>query len=269
MGLGTFLIDRLGMRVRHQAFFEKLLKLGAGGLGYGAPTTHALSVRLEEQAFRLLVDTVDVPELVVFDVGANHGTYADMVLERSKGRKVTVHAFEPDPDLAQALVSRYADRPTVHITAAAVSDAPGEVTFHRYAQDVLSGLYDRAGQVSLYRNPATSRSFTVPTITLDAYCAQHGIERIHHLKVDTEGHDLYVLKGARRMIEEGRIDHLQFEFSEMNILSRSTFLDHWDLLSPHFDLFRLCLDGLYRIERYDPLLLELYHVVNFVAKRRP
>lgn len=268
MGLGKFLIDRLGMRVKHQALFEKLIKLGAGGLGYGAPTMPALSARLEEQAFRLMVQGADTPELVVFDVGANHGTYVDMILDPGTGKRATVHAFEPDPELAKALVTRFAANPNVHVSAAAVSDSPGEVTFHRYAQDVLSGLYDRAEQVSVYRNPATSRSFTVPTVTIDAYCAQHGITRISHLKVDTEGHDLYVLKGAQRMIAEGRIDHIQFEFSEMNILSRSTFLDHWDLLHPHFDVFRLCFDGLYRIERYDPMLLEVYHVVNFVARRR-
>jgi FkbM family methyltransferase len=229
---------------------------------------YTLSARLEEQALRSMVEQADSGDLVVFDVGANHGTYVDMILDPSIGRKATIHAFEPDPELAKALVTRFSGNTQVHITAAAVSDASGEVTFHRYEQDVLSGLYDRAEKVSVYRNPATSRSFTVPTLTLDAYCAERGIERISHLKIDTEGHDLYVLKGAQRLIQEGRIDHLQFEFSEMNILSRSTFLDHWEILSPHFDLYRLCLDGLYRIERYDPLLLEVYHVVNFVAKRR-
>jgi hypothetical protein len=102
-------------------------------------------------------------------------------------------------------------------------------------------------------------------ITIDDYCAEHGITFIDHLKIDTEGHDLFVLKGAQRMLRERRIGALQFEFSEMNLLSRTTFFDHWNLLQADYDVHRLCTDGLYRIERYDPLLHELYHVVNFYA----
>ncbi len=133
---------------------------------------------------------------------------------------------------------------------------------------MLSGLYGQAGRVSTYRNAKVSSAFTVPTLMIDSYCHQQGIERIHFLKVDTEGHDLAVLRGAAMLLEEGRIDAIQFEFSEMNLLSRSPFIDHWELLHPRYALYRPCLDGLYRIERYDPLLLEVYHAVNFVALRR-
>jgi hypothetical protein len=54
----------------------------------------------------------------------------------------------------------------------------------------------------------------------------------------------------------------------MNLLSHTTFLDHWNLLQERYTLYRLCADGLYPIQAYDPLVHEVYHVVNFFAARK-
>jgi hypothetical protein len=69
------------------------------------------------------------------------------------------------------------------------------------------------------------------------------------------------------MLRRGAIDHVQFEFSEVNLLSRTTFFDHWKLLHPQFTVNRLCQDGLYPIAAYEPVLHEVYHVANFFAVR--
>ncbi|HXG75415.1 MAG TPA: FkbM family methyltransferase, partial [Gaiellaceae bacterium] len=45
----------------------------------------------------------------------------------------------------------------------------------------------------------------------DTFCAERGIEQINYLKIDTEGADLEVLKGASRMLAENRIDLVQVE----------------------------------------------------------
>ena len=56
-----------------------------------------------------------------------------------------------------------------------------------------------------------------------------------------------------------------------NITSGATFMMFWEQLSPGFDLYRMCKDGLYPISKYNGLRLELYYVVNFfaIAKTRP
>jgi hypothetical protein len=51
----------------------------------------------------------------------------------------------------------------------------------------------------------------VDIVTLDAFCVARGIDRISFLKVDTEGGDLDVLRGAERLLAEQRIDVVQVE----------------------------------------------------------
>jgi len=52
---------------------------------------------------------------------------------------------------------------------------------------------------------------SVDLTTLDDYCDVNGVERINYLKIDTEGHDLEVLKGSVNMISERRIDLIEVE----------------------------------------------------------
>ena len=54
----------------------------------------------------------------------------------------------------------------------------------------------------------------VKVITLDDFCSDKGIERISVLKIDTEGHDLAVLKGATGLLKRGAVDFVIFEFND-------------------------------------------------------
>lgn len=47
--------------------------------------------------------------------------------------------------------------------------------------------------------------------TLDDFCTANGISEINLLKIDTEGHDLSVLKGAECMLNSMHIDMIQVE----------------------------------------------------------
>lgn len=52
--------------------------------------------------------------------------------------------------------------------------------------------------------------------TVDAFCAEQGIEHIDLLKTDTEGYETSVLRGANSMFEQGRID---FDLAECDFPS--------------------------------------------------
>lgn len=265
MGFGKLILDRIGMRQRYQGVFERFIKLGASGLGYGVPTNPKLSEELEEVAFARSLERSRSERFVAFDVGANKGMYISMLQRCARGRAMDIHAFEPDGDLVGQLQRTFSASKDLRIVPKGVSDRMGTAIFHKHAHTVLSSFHVAETHPASYRDKTVSEAVEVHLITIDDYCAEHGITFIDHLKIDTEGHDLFVLKGAQRMLRERRIGALQFEFSEMNLLSRTTFFDHWNLLQADYDVHRLCTDGLYRIERYDPLLHELYHVVNFYA----
>ena len=54
----------------------------------------------------------------------------------------------------------------------------------------------------------------VQTQTLDSFCLDKKIENIDVLKIDTEGNELNVLKGAKRLLSENKINLIYTEISE-------------------------------------------------------
>jgi hypothetical protein len=75
----------------------------------------------------------------------------------------------------------------------------------------LSSLHETTPHTRKY--PAKSDKILVPVSTVDDYMAEVGVESISILKIDTEGNEVAVLKGARRAIEQPLIDHIYLEFN--------------------------------------------------------
>ena len=98
--------------------------------------------------------------------------------------------------------------------------------------------------------------------------AQAGISAIDLLKIDTEGFDLNVLRGAKGALDRGAIKVIQFEFIPADIAMRVTMRDFFEILHG-YKLFRLCLNGdLMPLRRYDVKRCEIYVTHNIIAVRR-
>jgi hypothetical protein len=104
-------------------------------------------------------------------------------------------------------------------------------------------------------------------VSVDDYCRTRSIDHIDLLKLDIEGNELEALRGATKMIEEGRIDFIQLEFGATTLAARVSFHDLWTLLSPKFDLYRILKHGLHPIRRYEEVC-EVFMYQNLVAVRR-
>jgi hypothetical protein len=107
----------------------------------------------------------------------------------------------------------------------------------------------------------------VKIISLDVYVKENGLEKICLLKIDTEGHELEVLKGARGCLESGKIDLIHIEFNEMNVISRVFFRDFLTVLKDYIP-YRLLPSGAIQLNR-SPLMTELFAFQNiiFIHKR--
>lgn len=117
--------------------------------------------------------------------------------------------------------------------------------------------------VALFSTSIVAHSVTCTT--LDAFMEANGIERIDLLKIDTEGFDLAVLKGASHALDAGRIGTIQFEFIPANIVTGIRVRDFIDLL-PGYRLHRLCMNGsLMPLEPYDVTRCEIYPVQNTIG----
>jgi len=103
--------------------------------------------------------------------------------------------------------------------------------------------------------------------TIDAYCAENQIERIHFLKLDIEGHELNALNGAKKMIKDNRIDFIQFEFGGCNIDSRTYFQDFYYFLKDNYTIYRILKDGIYELSNYKEIY-EIFITTNFLAIKK-
>jgi FkbM family methyltransferase len=147
----------------------------------------------------------------------------------------------------------------------AISAQPGTATLYTNPNyPGLGSLFNR--HLDHLEKPLVDTE-AVTVTTIDDYCREKRIERIHLLKMDIEGNELRALHGAIDMINSRRIDAIQFEFGGANIDSRTFFRDFWELLSPMYDIKRILQHGLHKIDHYHGRL-ELFPYTNYLAVRR-
>jgi FkbM family methyltransferase len=173
------------------AAFEKLLSLRL-------VDRRRLNLLPEQTHLRRLLAHLDVD--CVFDVGANTGQYASM-LRRKARFKGRIISFEPIPEAAEELRRRAAHDPLWTVEEIALADQPGVREFNIMASSEFSSLSDpRSDEVARFsalNRPV--RTIPVKTQTLaeafNRLQPEFGFRR-PFLKMDTQGFDLAVLRGA-------------------------------------------------------------------------
>ncbi len=204
-------------------------------------------------------------EVVLFDVGANSGAYtAELAAVFSAaGSRPTIHAFEPSFAAFRALCEFAATNSCVLPRRLALGERvePGELHYD-YPGSSLGSIYRRdLGEYGVH----LTHSEQIELTTLDTYCSETGVAHIDFLKIDTEGNELAVLRGAQRMIAAGRIDFIQFEFGEAAIDARHYLRDFFRIL-PGYHISRVTRDGLRALDWYREEY-EIFRTVNFLAER--
>jgi FkbM family methyltransferase len=154
---------------------------------------HITRDREDNAHLRALLATVLRPDSTCVDVGAHAGAVlAEMVRLAPDGHH---HAFEPLPDMAAALAARF---PQVEVHRLALSDTRTTREFVHMVDDPgWSGFVQRptpGGQ--------DARRITVQTAPLDEVLPPG--TRVDVLKIDVEGAELEVLRGARETIARDR-----------------------------------------------------------------
>lgn len=198
---------------------------------------------------------------VVVDGGANRGEWSRELLRVASPRIANIYAFEPAPDHHRSIASIGDSR--IEIVGAALSNVPGEVQLYGHQPGAsIASVYQRdLAHYGLEMVPQCR----APATTIDLFMDERGLDRIDFLKLDVEGHELQVLKGASRSLEGGAIRALSFEFGGCNIDSLTYLRDFWNLLSPGYDIYIVNpLTTVYRIASYDEWW-ECFLTTNFVA----
>jgi FkbM family methyltransferase len=251
-------------RRRWQRNFERLYAIAVAGMNYGRDE---FSTNGELALMRHVSATAARTSgpIVLFDVGANVGGYGAALLDRFTMANAFVHAFEPSAETYAALTKRLGGRDHIALHNFGFSDRAERREL--YSSEGLSGLSSVYPRLLAHRDIEMNKSETIELRRLDDFCEAESIESIHFLKIDVEGHELSVLKGAERMLREGRIHSIQWEFGGCNIDSRTFFRDFYYLLNDQYRIFRIVKDGIHPVPRYWEGL-EIFDTVNYFAERR-
>lgn len=253
---------------RLQPLWARLHTLAIFGMNYGGggliETSGEIKVltNVVGTAFR------DLASPVVFDVGANIGDYSLLVKRHLPSAQI--YAFEPAQSTFQQLekhIAAEAGNGNIKPFKIGFSDAEKTVELHSYTiegQEVSLLASIDLRQPTQVVDVKTSVSERIQVQTIDTFCELEGVERIEFLKLDVEGHELAVLRGAQRMLRDRRIKIIQFEFGPANIYSRTFFYDFWSLLSEDFELYRIVPNGIVPI-RYYGEHLEVFLTTNYLA----
>jgi len=160
---------------------------------------------------------IGVPVRTILDGGANVGSTA---LSLTKAfPEAQIDCFEPVAETYRRLVENLRHtRCRCHRLG--VGAKAGESTIHVGGKDVLSSIVDAS--------EGTSQE-VITISTVDDFVASHAIETVDLLKIDTEGYDLEVLKGAEATIRRGGIRLVYAEvgfLGEVRHVTLPAMMDH-------------------------------------------
>ncbi|MFO0973666.1 MAG: FkbM family methyltransferase [Phycisphaerae bacterium] len=171
----------------------------------------------------------------VIDVGANYGWYATL-LARLVGPTGRVHAFEPSPT-TMALLRRNCDgngvTDRITFNAQGLADRPGRATIHVPRQHGGASLKP-------YYDEPTER-FDIELTTLDEYAARAALPTVRVVKLDVEGSEFPIIRGATRLLsapdgpmlllEVSRVTAQQFGYTPEEVMGH--------LAGLRYDIFRV------------------------------
>lgn len=225
-------VHRLGSRLRHspalrrQEWVWRLIE-PAWQAVFRASSSSGFSARVNEDVFKLeyaygsrydredsagyepivykaLLDNIR-EGMVVCDIGAHIGLLT-LAAAKRVGPSGRVFAFEPAPDIVRTLrnhVRFNGYERTVDVVNAVVGDVTGTTPFYVYGDSMSASLgrdnLDVLSPQRLTDPQLKAVEVTMPSTTLDDFARKRTVEP-DLLKIDVEGAELLVLRGARELL---------------------------------------------------------------------
>jgi len=219
----------------------------------------------EKNLLNTILSSYKGKQVTFFDIGANVGMWTIMFLvvaERNRTNKLNGHCFEPSRytfnKLQENLKANSSASCIVPHNIAVSCDQKSLLLYINREGAGTNSVYERQGFVNISQE-------SVSATTIDIFCEKNQITTIDFLKIDVEGHELNVLKGARKMLEIKKIKYIQFEYGGCWIDSHTLLLDVFTCFSEFgYKIGKILPGGLEIYDKYSSRL-DTFQMANFLA----
>lgn len=198
---------------------------------------------------------------IFFDVGASLGVYSALLKQGFPGSEV--FAFEPNPKAYEKIPAERKDM-GIKFFNLGMGSKSGDGLIYDYKNQ--SGTEHASVHKQVFaeiHRGAEVEEIKFVSDTVDNFCQKNKIEKIDFLKIDTEGSELEVLNGAKTMLDKSGISVIQFEFNEMNMVSRVFLKDFYNVLK-NYNIYRISPGKLIPLFDYKSEN-EIFRYQNFLA----
>ena len=191
----------------------------------------------QKQNFKFIKNILGEKINVIFDVGCHKGETIDLILKYFKVEKI--YAFEPNEDLINKIdKSKYLNIEFIKKALGEKqeskkffkSDFSPLILFINLIQD--QAILNLNKVINLFFSKSPPKEKRVQIITFDNFCEKYNIKGVDLLKIDTEGYEYYILKGAIKNLKKVKIILLEHHYDN-SIIKGYKFREIIKILKKH------------------------------------
>ena len=185
---------------------KPIIKKAFARLGYQIIRTSAFDAVSDDPFQEMRRLFASTPVTTIFDVGAHHG-HVSLSFRRLFPHS-TVYAFEPFPESFERLSRNTAADPLIQPLKFGLADVEGARLFSSNASSATNSLFESDNRGAETWGPGlleTDRRISLPFSTIDRFVVDRNIRSIDILKLDVQGAEYLVLKGAEQLLAQSRI----------------------------------------------------------------
>ena len=252
----VLIFGRKSMQLINDLILSLSLK-GKGYMNYGS---------FKDTGEKFFINLIKKEINLSLDIGANIGNYTKMLLSDTNSRVIS---FEPLPKAFEELKevkSNFHDRLEIHNVAIGAKDEILELSYGTEKSEKAS-LIANLEKISFIQGENKNK-ISVQVRQLDHFQSYFKDKVIDFIKIDTEGFEYEVLKGAKNILEIHRPKFIQVEFNWHQLIKKQTLYNLSELIN-FSDVFKILPHG-NKLLHIDPFRPEnnIYHLSNYVFIRK-